>query len=72
MGGVPTPVGWPQQTAVPSVFSAQVWEPPALIALYVPGGALASPKSFEPQHTIVESVRMAQVWLYPVSTARAP
>ena len=54
---------------MPSVRSPQLWSPPALTELNVPGGGVDSPSSFLPQQATVASVRTAQVWSPPASTA---
>src|SRR4051812_2868272 len=59
----------PQHTRVWSVRSPQLWSPPALMALKVPGGAVASPSALLPQHTAVSSVRIAHVCRPPASMA---
>src|SRR4029077_20963807 len=42
---------------------------PALIAVNVPAGAVASPKSLAPQHATVPSVRIAHAYWSPAATA---
>ena len=42
---------------------------PALTAVNVPSGGVASPTTSEPQQVSVWSVRIAQTWSLPVLTA---
>ncbi|HEV2927863.1 MAG TPA: hypothetical protein VGW74_04155, partial [Propionibacteriaceae bacterium] len=46
----------PQQASVLSVLTPQLWSPPALTALKVPDGGVASPSSFLPQQATVPSL----------------
>ena len=56
----------PQQAIVPSVFSPQVCDPPALTALYVPA---ATVPEVDPQQEIAPALLNAQEWLSPRFTA---
>src|SRR3989304_437900 len=76
----------PQHLTPPAVVSAQVWPPPAEIALTPLSSPRTStgarlpvvvplpscPKSFLPQHLTPPSVVSAQVWGLPTSTAATP
>ena len=52
----------PQQVAVPSVRSPQVWKWPAVMVVRVSVGALVCPPLLLPQQVAVPSVRSPQVW----------
>ena len=52
----------PQQVAVPSVRSPQVWKPPAVRVVKLPVGALVCPPLLSPQQVAVPSMRSPQVW----------
>ena len=56
---------FPQQTAVSSLRTAQLWPRPALTDLKPPAGGSASPYSLFPQQTAVSSLRTAQLWRPP-------
>ena len=59
----------PQQVMVPSLRIAQVWFPPAAIALNEPVGALICPFQLEPQQLIIPFGRNPHEWSSPAVTA---
>ena len=59
----------PQQAAVPSVRSPQLWRPPAETAVKVPAGGEDWPKLLSPQQASVPSVLTPQPWRAPASSA---
>jgi hypothetical protein len=51
----------PQQATVPSVFTPQAWDNPALTWVNFPAGGVLWPLSFFPQHATDSSVLTPQV-----------
>jgi len=51
----------PQQTATPSISTAQVSDLPARMLLYWPSGAELWPSRLSPQHVALPAIVIAQV-----------
>jgi hypothetical protein len=58
----------PQQAALPSARSPQVWKAPAETSVKVPADGVACPSPLYPQQDALPSMLSPQVWVPPAET----